>query len=161
MTTDMPQTARPDDPRHVHGPRPLGALVPAITRPAYRRRAPAAAQLMADWPALVGPELAAVTTPRRFAAGTLTIACAGPVALELQHLATQVTERVNAGLGRRIVERLRFLQDATPPPTRPPPAARAPASLPAAAERALADLPEGPLRDALRALGSAVHTARR
>lgn len=65
---------------------------------------------MADWPELVGPALAAVTEPERLSAGTLTIACAGPVAMELQHLAPELIERINGGLGRAAVERLRFRQ---------------------------------------------------
>jgi hypothetical protein len=142
--------------RHVWGPRPLGALVPAVTRPAYRRRAPAAAQVLADWASIVGPALAAVTAPRRLTGGTLSIACAGPVAMELQHLSTQLIERINAHLGRVVVERLRFVQDfaaaATPPRPRPSPS---PARV-QEVERTLGDLPEGPLRDALGRLGRAV-----
>lgn len=145
--------------RHIYGPRAVGALVPQIARPAFRKRAPAAAQLLADWPALVGPALAAVTLPRRLAGGTLTLACAGPVALELQHLAGPLMERINAGLGRATVERLRFVQDATPPAPAASPPPRADPPLPAAAARALEHLPEGPLREALRALGTAVHGA--
>src|SRR5579875_3423604 len=97
--------------RHVYGPRPIGALVPVVARPAFRKRAPATAQLLADWPAIVGPALAAVTVPRRFAGGTLTIACSGPIALELQHLAGELMARINANLGRVTVTRLRFVQD--------------------------------------------------
>ena len=52
---------------HVYGAAPLGALVPALTRPAFRAARPAGAQIMADWAAIVGPALAAVTTPRRLA----------------------------------------------------------------------------------------------
>ena len=37
-----------DDVRHVYGPRPVGVLVPAVTREAFRKRSPAAAQVMAD-----------------------------------------------------------------------------------------------------------------
>src|SRR5690242_15088320 len=92
--------------RHVYGPRPLGALVPGLVRAAFRKRSPATAQLIADWEAIVGPLLADVATPRRLAAGTLTLACAGPVALELQHLAPALIERINTQLGRAVVERL-------------------------------------------------------
>jgi hypothetical protein len=122
----------PELPRGV-GFRPVAALVPRLTRPVFRRKSPAGAQIMADWPELVGPALAAVTEPERLSAGTLTIACAGPVAMELQHLAPELIERLNAGLGRVVVERLRFRQRAlavaTPPPRRrappgPPPSAR-------------------------------------
>jgi hypothetical protein len=144
------------DMRHFAGPRPVGALVPRITRPAFRRRAPAAAQLMADWEAIVGPALAAQTQPRRLAAGTLTIGCAGPVALELGHLATELAGRINAHLGATVVQRLRFVQDLIAAPPAPPSAP--PPQVVALAEAKLAPIPEGPLRDALAALGRAVLT---
>src|SRR5277367_5270252 len=96
--------------RHVYGPRPVAALLTRVTRPAFRRRAPATAQVLADWTAIVGPAIAAVTTPRRLTHGTLTIACAGPIAMELQHLATEVMGRINAHLGSQAVTALRFVQ---------------------------------------------------
>jgi hypothetical protein len=139
--------------RHVYGPRPIGALVPGLTRAAFRRRAPATAQVLADWGGIVGPALAAVTAPRRLSAGTLTIACAGPVALELQHLAGELQARINTHLGAATVQRLRFVQD-LPAALRGPdnPAPRDPAE-PAVVEARLAGLPDGPLRAALAALG--------
>lgn len=153
------------DRRHVYGPRPLGALLPGITRAALRRHTPAAAQVMADWPAIIGPALAAVTTPRRLAAGTLTLACAGPIALELQHLGDQVIARINAHLGSPAVLRLRFVQTAPMAPVAPAPQgpkrAREQAAAQAAgqaAEAVVAHLPNGELRDALAALGRAVLT---
>lgn len=141
--------------RHVYGPRPIGALVPQLTRAAFRRRAPATAQVLADWAAIVGPALAAVTAPRRLAAGTLTIACTGPVALELQHLSAELLARINTHLGAATVQRLRFLHDLPAPP--PPPARPQhpdPAAL-ARVEATVTGLPEGPLRTALAALGRA------
>ncbi len=51
--------------RHVYGPRPVAALLPGLTRAAFRRRSPATAQVLADWGNIVGPALAAVTLPRR------------------------------------------------------------------------------------------------
>jgi hypothetical protein len=143
-----------DKERFVYGPRPVGALVPAITRPAFRRRAPATAQLLADWPMIVGPAPAAVTAPRRLSGQTLSIACPGPVALELQHLAPLLIERINTHLGRRVVDRLRFVQDAPQQAADPAPPP-SPAAV-AAAESAVADLPPGSLRDALAALGRMV-----
>ncbi len=149
---DEPGSNDVDKARHVYGPRPIGALVAAITRPAFKRRAPAAAQVMADWAAIVGPALAAVTAPRRLTAGTLTLACSGPIALELQHLSGQLIARVNGHMGRVVVERLRFVQDAPPAPPPEPPKRRAkPVKLPG--------VEAGPLRDALAALGRAVGDA--
>ena len=140
-----------DAARHPYGPRPVAALVPGITRAAFKKRSPAGAQVLADWAGIVGPELAAVTVPRRLTAGTLTLACSGPTAMELQHLSGQVIERVNGHLGRILVERLRFVQDPSPPAVavRPPPR-RAAAAIP------LPGIPPGPLRDALSALGQVV-----
>jgi hypothetical protein len=137
------------------GPHALGALMPAVTRPAFQKQSPAAAQVMADWPLIVGPALAAATEPRKLSGGTLTLGCSGPVALELQHLSATLIERINAHLGRSLVQRLRFIQVAAPardpaPPRRPPP--RPPV--------AIEGLPDGPLRDALAALGAVLPTDR-
>ena len=136
--------------RYPYGPRPIGALVPGVTRPAFRKQSPAGAQLLADWPSIVGPALAGCVQPKRVQAGTLTLLCAGPVALELQHLAGQLIERINGHVGRELVQRLRFVQGSV-----------APAAAPAAPRRrpspaAVPGLPEGPLRDALAALGGAM-----
>lgn len=148
--------------RFAAGPRPVAALLPAITRPAFRRRSPAAAQLLADWPAIVGPALAAVTLPRRFSAGRLTLACTGPVAMELAHLAPQLLARINAHLGQALVAELRFTQDRAPESLPLPRAATQGPPGPAvenSVDNRLAHLPEGPLRAALAALGRSIHAA--
>jgi hypothetical protein len=143
------------DDRHVYGPRPLSALVPRLTRPAFRRRAPATAQVLSDWAGIVGPAIAAVTTPRRLSAGTLTIACAGPIAMELQYLSSELIGRINAHLGSQTVAALRFVQTATVP-TPPPPVQTVASNVTAEANAAVQTLPEGELRAALSALGRAV-----
>jgi len=154
MADEDTDTGMAKSARHVYGPRPLGALVPPLTRVAFRSHSSAATQIMIDWASIIGPAMAAVTQPRRLSDGTLTIACSGPIAMELQHLALEVVSRINTHLGRPVVRSLRFVQVGafarpTPPPPAPPPAI-------AAAEAAVAQLPEGPLRDALLGLGSAV-----
>ncbi len=137
-------------------PRPLGSLMAPLTRPVLRRLHPGAAQVMAEWENLVGPGLAGRTTLRALDRGTLTIACAGPVAMELTMLAPQVMARINAGLGRVVVTRLRFVQARTAPP--PAPRARVVnAALPAPVAEKLDAMPEGPLRDALAKLAQGVY----
>lgn len=146
-----------DDKRHIYGPRAVSALLPALVRPAFRKRNPAAAQVVADWEAIVGPALAAVSTPRKLFGGTLAIGCAGPMALELQHLSDVLIARINSHLGRIAVSRLRFVQDPPQPVAivpRPPPQALL------AAREAVAGLPEGPLREALEKLGRVVLAGR-
>jgi len=99
--------------------RGIASLVAPITRPAFRRRAPAAAQLLADWPQLAGPELAMRAVPVKFAGGTLTLGCTGPTAMELQLLEPQIIARLNLALGHAMVERLRFVQQSPRLPATP------------------------------------------
>jgi hypothetical protein len=149
-------------PPRVYGPRMLGALLPRVVRPAFRFGSPGASQIMADWATIVGPMLASVSAPRRLSAGTLTIACAGPVAMELQHYAMELIDRINTHLGTQTVRWLRFVQTtAVAPPVAPPPLP-VPPGITAAADTAVAAVPEGDLRAALAALGRAVlaHDAR-
>lgn len=142
--------------RRPYGPRPLGSLVSRLTRPAFQRTTPAAAQVMTDWAGIVGPLLASVSAPRRLATGTLTIACSGSVAIELQHYASELIERINIHLGSPTVRTLRFVQTALPSPRPATPPARVSPAAAAAADSAVSVLPEGELRQALAALGRAV-----
>ena len=146
--------------RFLGGPRPLGALVPALTRPAFKRKSPAGAQIMADWPALVGPAIAAVTQPLRLASGTLTLACSGPVAMEMQHLAPQLASRINAALGRVAVERFRFVQQAPAGAVLRKPRESAPEPLPERVESALEGVSSPELRAALARLARGVYRNR-
>ncbi|MFC7551320.1 DUF721 domain-containing protein [Pseudoroseomonas wenyumeiae] len=126
-------------------------MIPQVTRPAFKKRSPAAAQLIAEWPSVVGPVLAAQTIPRGLTGGTLTIACSGPVAMELQHLAPQLIGKVNSAMGHALVQRLRFVQGVVPPPARraPPPK---PVALPETVSTALQSVEDPQLREALARL---------
>jgi hypothetical protein len=155
--------AKDGDARRFPGaPLPLASLIPAVTRPAFRKRSPAGAQVLADWAQVVGPALAAVTSPLRLSAGTLTLACAGPVAMELQHLAPELIARINGHLGRAAVERLRFVQQAAggPRARTAAPAAHPAAPLPAPVAERLSALPPGELREALENLARGVYRNR-
>jgi hypothetical protein len=141
--------------RHVHGPRPIAAVVPVVTRNVFNRTAPGVAQLMEAWAGIVGPALADGTTPRRLSQGTLTIGCSGPMAMELQLSSTEVLGRINQYLGSHSVLRLRFVQIAAVRATarlKPRPTE----AIETAASDAVAELAAGPLRTALAALGRAV-----
>ena len=149
-----------EDPRFVWGPRALGALIPSLTRPVFRKKSPAGALLMADWAEVVGPSLAAVTCPKRVSGGTLTIGCVGPVAMELTHLAPELIARINGHVGKPLVERLRFVQQAAGSiaPARPKP--RPEVTLPPRVEAAMESLPPGELREALAKLAQGVYRTR-
>jgi hypothetical protein len=126
-------------------------LVPGLTRAAYRRRSPAGALLISEWAAIVGQRLSMQTAPKKFVGGTLTIACSGAMAMELQHLSAALIERINLHAGQALVQRLRFVQEPVAPPSVPvkrQPVAPVP----------LTELPPGELNDALSRLRAAIRT---
>jgi hypothetical protein len=138
--------------RRTYSTLPLAQLVPGVTRPAFRKRSPAGAELMADWANVVGARLAVATEPRRLTRGQLTIACAGPMAMELQHVAAELIDRINTYAGSKLVERLRFVQDHV---------AAQPAKVPQrrfVAAEPVADVPPGALNDALAGLLAAIRS---
>ncbi|MCU0888465.1 MAG: DUF721 domain-containing protein [Rubritepida sp.] len=139
------------------GPQTLAALIPRAARPAFRRRSAAAAQILADWPIILGPELAAMAEPVKLVRGTLTLGCTGPAAMELSLLGPVLVERINGHLGRAAVERLAFVQRAPRPAPPAPRALPPPAPLPPATAARLDALPEGELRDALSKLARGVY----
>lgn len=135
----------PVEPARHYGPRGIAGLLAPVLRPALRRRGSTLAALIEDWPAIAGPEVAMRSLPVKFAAGTLTIGCAGPDALTFQHLAPTLIGRINLALGGQPVARLRFTDLAIPAP----PAQIRPAARPAPD---LTDLPDGPIGAALARL---------
>lgn len=145
--------------RHPYGPRPLAALLPALTGDIFRRHSPLAARLVADWETIVGPAIAAVTAPTRCAGGVLSISCSGPVALELQHLAPKLIERINIHFGSVLVKRLSFHQ--IMPPVQAPRSddAAGPSEAEAALQARVVGLDEGPVREALLKLARAIGAA--
>jgi hypothetical protein len=146
----MAKDAASDNPeRRTYVALGLSDLLPHLTRAAYKKRSPAGALLMSEWSAIVGPGLAEETQPKRMSGTTLTIACSGPMAMELQHLSATLIERINVHAGRKLVERLRFVQE--------PIARRAPAvQRVLLAPEPIPDLPPGDLNDALARLRAAM-----
>lgn len=146
----------PEPPRHF-APRALGALIPSLTRPVFRRQNPSVARIMSDWVELVGPKLAGQTAPRGLTAGTLTIAASGPMAMELTHLAPALIARLNGALGQVVVQRIKVVQgfvprrpaSPPPPPPSPPPPERVMA--------AIGEVNDPELREALARLAKGVY----
>ena len=140
----------------------MARLLGAILDPAARRRGFAEASLLADWATIVGPALARRCQPVRVdhapgrrSGGTLLLQVGSGVALEIQHQAPQLIERINTYFGHRAVRQIRLLQMPRPPaPSPPQPALRL---LSPQAEAKLAasvtDVPDESLREALLALG--------
>ena len=153
----MAKDAAPDKPdtgeRRAYVTLGLAELVPRLTRVAYRKRSPAGALLMSDWAAIVGPRLAEETQPKRLSGTQLTIACSGPMAMELQHLSGTLIERINVHAGRKLVERLRFVQEPVAVRAAVAPRVRV-------APEPIVGLPAGDLNDALARLRAAMRSGK-
>ena len=141
----------------------LAAEVPSIAKAALGSRGYAEAGLFTHWAEIAGAQLAAASLPVRLSFprgrrddGTLTVRCGGSAALELQHLAPSVLERINGHFGYRAVARLRIEQGAvtrrtvSPPP---PPLTRLEQGEVASA---VAAVENSEIRDSLARLGSAI-----
>ena len=99
------------DSDRVRAVRPLSALVPRLIEPALRRRGARSAALLAYWPSIVGPELAADTEPMRLSSDrVLHIKVNGGFAARLLHDQRQVIDRINTFFGSQIVARLALTQ---------------------------------------------------
>lgn len=141
----------------------LAAEVPAIAKQALGKRGFAEAGLFTHWAEIAGAALAASSLPIKLSFpkakredGTLTVRCGGPAALELQHLAPSVLERINAHFGYRAVSRLKIeqgdIQRAKPPRALPPLTSPEKSDI----ERAVAAVEDSEIRETLTRLGSAI-----
>jgi len=149
------------DERRGGGLRPAPAMLARLLDPAARRRGLVDAKLLTDWPAIVGPQLAARCQPLKLgrdrggAGGVLHLGVSGAAAPELQHSEPQVIERINSHFGYPAVARLRLVHAPIPRaagPSRPSPRALATAELEELEDAAQAVADPG-LRAALVGLG--------
>ena len=122
-------------------PKPLADFIDACLGPALPAQGFAASDVIVAWPDIVGERLAALHAARARSSGsagarsadpdarpepaTLVVRVESAFALEMQHLAPLVIERVNAHYGWRCVGRLVLKQGpvrrAEPKPPRPMP----------------------------------------
>jgi protein-disulfide isomerase len=126
-------------------------------------------RLRADWPLIVGSDLARVTRPEALLAGRargarlLRLRVSGAAALEVQHMSGQLVERVNGYLGHHFVEEIRLLQGGLPAAA-PRRELRLPPSDPEIAARMagrVAGVKDPELKAALARLGTRVVAGRR
>jgi len=146
--------------------KPLRDLLGKTIGDTFRRQGFASAELVTRWSEIAGAEISAHSEPikiqwRRPATGedqepgTLVLRVDGPAAIEIQHLAGIVCERVNRFLGWRAVDRIALRQ--APLKRRLRQTRRQP-DLQAAAQIAatLDEIGDEDLRNALARLGAAV-----
>lgn len=149
------------------GWRAVAESVAPLTAPLINKAGFTAARLRVEWPSIVGPTFAAQSRPERLtvrrgmkgtaeSGGTLVVHVApGGFALQLQHEAPLICERINGFFGWRAVSRLRLVQVPVPPPPAPAPPPAAPAD-PAAVDAVVTAIDDPALEAALRALASQV-----
>ncbi len=156
-------------PRRSLGPRTLGTVMPKAASPVLRKRGFAQGAIVARWSEIVGAGLSTQCIPERLAfprdgqagGATLHIRAAGAMALELQHLAPIVIERVNGFFGYAAVENISLHQGPMPTKktTPPKPKRTLAADETASLDAAVANTTDPDLRSALRALGERVAQA--
>jgi len=137
-----------------------------IVGESFRRQGFASAELVTRWREIAGAEIAACSEPLKIQwqrtaqgeapePGTLVLRVEGPTAIEIQHYANLICERVNQFLGWRAVGRLALRQA----PLRRGTSKKTRAADPAAAARiaeTLSDIGDDGLKDALARLGAAI-----
>ncbi len=102
----------------------LGSLIDGVVEPTLAARGLGETSLVADWPDIVGAEIARYARPMQMrwpprgakrgpgesAPATLVLRVDGAFALEAQHASAIIVERVNAHLGWRCIEKIAFRQ---------------------------------------------------
>ena len=145
--------------------RAVGQELPRVAGRILGKQGLGEAQLVSEWAAVVGPELAATTLPVKLSFpaggrrnGTLKLRVTSTAALAVQHREPQILERINGFFGYGAVARLVLVQG--PLPRRPEPAPPMPRPLTPAEAAGLAErldqLPDSPIKSALHRLGAAI-----
>lgn len=141
-----------------------------ITKAAFARHGFAQGEVVSNWAAIAGDELAAYSAPERIRwpraagpdaqkeGGTLVVRAAPGRAIDLQYAAPRIIARVNAYFGYAAIASLKVVQAsgavAQMPKRQVAPAATAPDN------QQLAAMADSPLKQALTRLGQSVAAAR-
>jgi hypothetical protein len=152
------------------GARPLGELAPTALSPAAAKLGFGEADIVLHWPDIAGARLAQVSEPERLQwpvrakkappeihsdPAALVLRVEGAFAVEIQHLAPLLIERINTRLGWRCIGRIILRQG--PVRRRPAGRGKVPPPSPSALEAAgklTGGIAESGLRDALNRLGA-------
>jgi hypothetical protein len=145
--------------------RPLADLAIGTLADSFAKQGFASTELVTRWADIVGPEIAAHSQPEKIRwprrdqqeaePATLVLRVEGPAAIEIQHLASVVLERVNRFFGFQAVARLQFRQAPLSRRERKPPRKPDEAAVAAVAET-LPGIKDDDLRQALARLGAAI-----
>jgi len=146
--------------------KPLRDLLGKVVGETFNRQGFASAELVTRWTEIVGAEIAAHSEPVKIqwpraaedavrAPGTLVLRVEGPAAIEIQHLAEVICDRVNRFLGWRAIDRVALRQAPLRRLSRPP-ATLLDADAAARIAARMPEITDEELRQALARLGAAV-----
>ena len=153
--------------------KPLAELIEACIGPAFAAQGFASTDILAAWPDIVGERLARYCQPSKLEwprrarreeegrpdPGTLVVRVEGVFALELQHLAPVVIQRINAHYGWACVGRIVLRQGRVHQAVRQRPAAPIDPARRGEVAQAVSTIGDEGLRDALDRLGVAIVSA--
>lgn len=124
----------PAAPRSAGGARAIGSFLPRVAKAAFQKHGFPGAEILSEWPAIAGADLAGYTAPERLiwprrppdgaaenqtgargtghrqTGATLILRVDGPRAIEIQHGAPQIIDRINTYFGYRAVTTVRIVQ---------------------------------------------------
>jgi hypothetical protein len=151
----------PDSAAEIRGGlRAIGVAASKLAAPIVAKRGGGIlTRLKAQWAAIVGPDWAVTTWPMALGRdGVLKLRAASGIAIELQHRAPLLIERINLFFGRPVISRLALVQGPLPLVSMPAGSRPRPLTLheTKGLEAQLFDIMEPKLRDALSRLGEAV-----
>tara|TARA_B100000674_G_scaffold240068_1_gene197334 strand:+ start:148 stop:696 length:549 start_codon:yes stop_codon:yes gene_type:complete len=166
LSDDAKMRGKKDRARRGGAPRALARFVPELTAKALGKRGLAHANLIVDWPTVVGAEIASVCQPEKLtfrrgerSLGVLHLRVSGSAALELQHDTPRLVERINSYFGYKAVAEIRLLQVVPKaPPARDQPRKRRTlaASEISTLESTISHVDDHDLREILGRLGTAI-----
>ena len=147
--------------------KPLSVLLGDVFSDVYARQGFAARELVMRWADIAGPEIAAHAEPLKIQwprpvegqpqePATLVLRVEGPMALEIQHSADVILQRVNRFFGWSAVGRLALRQAPLSRRNRPKPSRKPDPDAVARVEETLAAVEDADLRAALARLGAAI-----
>jgi hypothetical protein len=153
----------------VNKPRPARSLADLATgflAETFKRQGFASSELVTRWHDIVGPEIAAHAEPIKLQwqraidgeptePATLVLRVEGPAAIEIQHLANIILERVNRFFGWQAVGRVALRQAPLTRRSRPAPPRTDPEAM-AKVAATLTEITDDDLRMALARLGAAI-----
>ncbi len=101
--------------------RPVGQLVPQLTKKIFAKRGLTNAAIITDWPNIIGADLARYSQPDRLIFpknkrndAILHIRVEGALATQMQHMEGMVIERINSYFGYKAVAEIRLMQTSLP-----------------------------------------------